>query len=231
MTTAAPVRGYLQFANDTVANPFGRYFEGSSSGSGPTAVPIGSISVGTTWKLSKGYLVALLPIVGQADAVATPPAANMVIERPRSPSLASHVGSASDLREQVVVDNYVPQNPPFIAFKHAHVTKLYAPNTLETTDKLDLPLAGYQTISGSPAAPTFGQDNVSWQGRGLLAPSLVAVDPAWQDKRSRYTFIAGIALATAAAAFIAFLQEIRFDRRKRRCQGRRGIDPVAPVEN
>ena len=48
-----------------------------------------------------------------------------------------------------------------------------------------------------------------WSGTNTVQASLAATDPNAAQREADLTFLAGIASATAAAAFIAFIQELR----------------------
>ncbi|SDO56724.1 hypothetical protein SAMN04515671_1355 [Nakamurella panacisegetis] len=76
--------------------------------------------------------------------------------------------------------------------------------------------------SGQPSGVLQGGE-FTWQGTYSLRPSLEAVSPEADDRHSRLDFLSGVALATAAAAFIALVQE-RWETKEGRASGSRATD-------
>ena len=64
-------------------------------------------------------------------------------------------------------------------------------------------------ISDTPANGISGAGDYIWQGDYGLAGTLTAINPSAEESRASDEFYSGIALATAAAALIALLQEFK----------------------
>lgn len=64
-------------------------------------------------------------------------------------------------------------------------------------------------ISDTPANGISGGGDYIWQGDYGLAGTLTAINPSAAESRASDEFYSGIALATAAAALIALLQEFK----------------------
>lgn len=94
------------------------------------------------------------------------------------------------------------------------ITNFYIPQNVVTKDQLNMPLTQYEPVADYPSNASFSSYNVAWQGVGELSPTLTAIEIGVSDTRSNNTFLAGVALAIAAGALIALLQELNAIRRR-----------------
>ena len=103
----------------------------------------------------------------------------------------------------------------------------YPAASLSATETLVFDLSNYQVLTSHPQAsgPDAQLGRISWSGNGDLSPVMTAVDPSAQDARNKRIFLAGTALATAAAALIALTQEI-----SRREEASARADSARPYE-
>jgi hypothetical protein len=75
-------------------------------------------------------------------------------------------------------------------------------------------LIDYKLDQVNPTNGSFENGNFVWRGTGYIEPTLALSDPNSDQARSSDAFLAGVAFAVAAAAFIAFVQELPERRRK-----------------
>jgi hypothetical protein len=59
-----------------------------------------------------------------------------------------------------------------------------------------------------PANGSLQGDSYVWQGASSLEPTITATNISAAESQSTFAFAAGVAFAIAAAAFIAFVQEV-----------------------
>ncbi len=177
-----------------------------------------------------------VPVAG-----APPPAPPPVPGPPPSLPPLPHPGSSSVptkialspgslLTDQTqVFPNYDGQ---FTRLRQADIlTKYYVPQALITKDQLNAPLAQYEPITDYPSNASFSTSSVAWQGVGELSPTLTAIGIGVSDTRANYTFIAGVALAIAAGALIALLQEVNAQRRRRKDTADEPVPPPPAAPN
>jgi hypothetical protein len=104
-----------------------------------------------------------------------------------------------------------PSNYPTIpGSQHA----LYWPTKLLATEVLagaQSSLAHARIDSILPVNGSLQGDSYVWQGTGSLEPTISATKINAAESQSTYAFASGIAFATAAAAFIALMQEVPND--------------------
>jgi hypothetical protein len=72
----------------------------------------------------------------------------------------------------------------------------------------------YRVDQVDPSNGSFLYDNFVWSGTGFIEPTLALSDPNIDATRGNDDFLAGIALAVAAAALIALIQELRLEKRR-----------------
>jgi hypothetical protein len=99
------------------------------------------------------------------------------------------------------------------------LTRYYQPQAVTTTDQLNESLIQYQVLADFPSNASLSKKSITWQGVGEISPTLTAIGIGVPDARASNSFIAGVALAIAAAVLIAFLQELNEqlkDARRRR---------------
>jgi hypothetical protein len=88
---------------------------------------------------------------------------------------------------------------------------LYWQATIQATEVLTGAksiLAGSSIDSVLPPDGNLEGDSYVWEGAGLLEPTLTATNMNATESQSNYDFLSGIFFATAAAAAIAFIQEL-----------------------
>ena len=179
-------------------NAFGHFIGGTAS-IGPVAISKG------------GEFFAHLPAMGLQ--LPPQPGINMmlapertgrtqVIDELPSLKLGAKAGSMNPLDYTVTQKNAEPFGLPFST-----------PNDLTTNAFLELPrsessLVNYHVDSVSPVNGSLQGLNFAWVGGTIMEPTVSASDPASVQARSNDDFLAGVALAVAAAALIALIQEL-----------------------
>jgi hypothetical protein len=98
-----------------------------------------------------------------------------------------------------------PYPPGLLPF----VQSYYEPSHIMAIDQLDVPISDYQVLTDDPPPSGFTASSVTWQGTESLSPTMTAMKVGSADDRANKYFYAGILLASAAAAGIALIQEIR----------------------
>lgn len=116
--------------------------------------------------------------------------------------------STGTLTQQGYVDPNLPLNEVKLTGPGV-LTRFYYPATIATEEQVDASLVDYEIGASYPAAATISPEALTWHGGAALGAVLTATASGAEDERARYSFLSGIALATAAAALIAFLQELR----------------------
>jgi hypothetical protein len=98
----------------------------------------------------------------------------------------------------------------------------FVPDTVKTQAVLELArtkiasgLVNYRQDQVNPSDGAFENGNFVWTGTGSIEPTLSLSDPNSDQARQSDAFYAGIALAIAAAALIALIQELPKGRRRR----------------
>jgi hypothetical protein len=163
-------------------------------------VPNSTISVGSD------EVTARLPLIGQNedDADYSPEAA--------SPFDGSPVYLNPTLKPKYQIPDQTPSHYEIPELSSYPVTNLYwNPAHLTTTEKalgVGEAISGWN-ISSTPSNGTSDAGDYMWQGDYGLAGVLKAINPAAAESRDSDEFFSGIALATAAAALIALLQECK----------------------
>jgi hypothetical protein len=201
---------------------------------GTSDFPIDSFRAGPVIDASHGTVVVQMPWVQRAWSAGslafavehydlappwrrTEPPARMkngqppptVVEPPPPFGTVLNAG-AGPYQEAVVLPN--EKNRIVKVLKNATVTRFYAPISPTITEKLDTSLSDYQIVATAPQV-SLQPDSASWNDTHALAPTLTGVDAKAQNERNDKTFLAGIALATGAAAVIAFIQEFKIPRK------------------
>lgn len=104
----------------------------------------------------------------------------------------------------------------------------YVPATVSTQAILQLrrqsQLVNYRVDQIDPTDGAFQDGNFLWSGTGYIEPTAYLSNPASDNSRANDGFIAGVALAVAATAFIALVQEVR----RRDADG--GVRPTATAD-
>jgi hypothetical protein len=80
-------------------------------------------------------------------------------------------------------------------------------------------LIDYKQDQVDPSNGSFENGNFVWTGTGYVEPTVQLSDPGSDQARTNDAFLAGVALAVAGAAVIAFLQELPQRRRKQEESG------------
>ena len=91
----------------------------------------------------------------------------------------------------------------------------FGPATVSTQAILQLrgqsQLINYRVDQIDPTDGTFQDGNFLWSGNGYIEPTAYMTNPVSDNSRANDEFISGVALAVAATAFVALMQEIRRD--------------------
>ena len=106
------------------------------------------------------------------------------------------------------------QNPSNYPTIPGSQSALYWPTRLLITEVLagaQPSLVHARIDSILPANGSLQGNSYVWQGTGSLEPTISATNISAAESQSIYAFAAGIAFATAAAAFIALVQEVPKD--------------------
>jgi hypothetical protein len=88
------------------------------------------------------------------------------------------------------------------------LSRFYYPTTAATEEQVDASVVDYQIDASYPAPSNISPTRITWRGGAGLGAVFTATAGGAGDERARYSFLSGIALATAAAALIALLQEL-----------------------
>lgn len=101
---------------------------------------------------------------------------------------------------------------PGANYQKLSTVQYFVPIVLHTTEELDnvaTQLSNSQIGLDVPSSGTVAADNFRWSGREDLEAKLSATDFDALDRRDNDAFLSGIAFALAAAALIAWLQELK----------------------
>lgn len=123
------------------------------------------------------------------------------------------IESPQPIRTLTQSDN-IPDSSLFPALvKEPFYEPFYVPDTIYTNvimNGLASTLQdGYRIDYTYPSNYRFSGSSVIWSGDLSLSPIILATNVDAEQTRANYDFLAGIALAVAAAAFIALIQEIK----------------------
>jgi hypothetical protein len=163
-------------------------------------VPNSTVTVGSD------QVTARLPLVGQyEDDTDYRPEAAILDDGP-----ALHLNPT--LKPSYQISDQTPSHYKVADPSSSPVTNLYwNPAHLTTVERVlgvGQEISGWN-ISSTPSNGTSDAGNYVWQGDYGLAGNLSAINPTTAETRDFEEFLSGIALATAAAALIALLQECK----------------------
>jgi hypothetical protein len=151
-------------------------------------------------------VIAHLPLVGQdEDSTQYMPAA-ATINTDAGIYLNPTLRAGRKISDRTPAHYFIPDQPG------STVRNLYwNPEKLITEERvvgIGEKISGWN-ISDTPANGISGGGDYIWQGDYGLAGTLTAINPSAAESRASDEFYSGIALATAAAALIALLQEFK----------------------
>ena len=171
---------------------------------------VGSAQLPPVMQLNEGQFYAHLPRIGN-DTISLTPVALILQGDPPAydpKALIDHPQSKATLGFGVYsTDPHDYQLVPSAGNPEA----FFVPNALRTTERLDFvsrDLQDYRLESVQPSNGGLVGDDFVWQGGTVLEGTASESNLEAEQFRSNAAFISGIAFATAAAAFIAFVQEL-----------------------
>jgi hypothetical protein len=193
------------------------------SPSGPK-IPVGSFDCGAVVASSRGSLAAALPLLQSESSRFSTAGPAFEIETPavKAPPPSPPTQSRAHLSryESVVSEGQaMTARRPMLVYPNSTgrfrrylptgtVTTWFSPASTALEDTIDINLRNYQILTDFPSTVSLTPEDSSWSSSTDLEPSITAVNPAGEDHRQTFAFLAGLALATAVAAAIALIQEV-----------------------
>jgi len=176
-----------------------------------------------------GVLFAHLPAL--ADEPPPQPHPSLILDGviPYGAGQASYeLDEGPQLRPDAVNDGIVQSYQALPGTTGPANVPYYVPATVSTQAILQLrgqsQLVNYRVDQLDPTDGAFQDGNFLWSGTGYIEPTAYLSNPASDNSRANDGFIAGVALAVAATAFIALVQEVK----RRDADG--GVRPAATAE-
>lgn len=170
----------------------------------------GSAELDAVAQLSEGLFTAHLPRVGSPFGGRGEPMIELIRETTRTSRII--ISAPQPEIQHSTPEQYPPDLDAYPSvLVGANREAFYLPGELIATERLSgievRELSGYRFDSVVPPSYSIEGGSIVWRGVSGLEPSMTATSIAWDQFRSRYTLLTGIAIGVAASAGIACIQE------------------------
>ena len=179
---------------------------------------VATTTIAPVWRAPAGAGVLFAHLPALADQPLSQPYVSLIIDRmtPLGPGKPTDVLDETPQLRAPAAGAQAPQSYQTLPHATGPTGLAYfGPATVSTQAILQLrgqsQLINYRVDQIDPTDGTFQDGNFLWSGSGYIEPTAYMTNPVSDNSRANDEFISGVALAVAATAFVALMQEIRRD--------------------